>query len=503
LILGPISAVLKKEKIGKKEKEYLKTARKSGKHLLQLVNEILDLTKLESDTLTTQEEVVNLYDYAKRISVMYESYARQKGLQLGFGYVGDKNLQVLLDTDKFEKIFNNLMSNAIKFTDAGGKVDIKFKDLGESIQFKIEDSGMGIHPDDLPHIFERFYQSEQKEQSAKWGTGIGLAICTEMTHLLKGKISAESKLGEGATFIVEIPKKIPPVEKPQSNPLPIQVAEEIVNGVATRKDTILPSKNGGATKILIVEDNRELNDYLKNILEDKYQVKRAYHGLEALDILEEENKNESGVNGQSIDLIVSDVMMPQMDGFELLKKLKATPAWHSIPIIILTARAGLKDKLHALRTGVDDYMVKPFEEEELLARVKNLLANRKERQKYAPKMALDQNFNGLSDEDVEWLSRLEDHVQKNIGNFNLSAEMIADEMALSRSQLFRKLKYLTGLTPIKYVQEVRFNHARSILENNTFSSVKSVAYEVGFKQVKYFSQQFKKRFGKSPSDYLK
>lgn len=502
LILGPIGAVLKKEKLGKQEKGYLTTAYKSGKNLLQLVNEILDLTKLESGTLITHEEVVNLYDYVKRTSIMFESYARQKGLQLGFKYVGDKNLKVLLDTDKFEKIFNNLMSNAIKFTDKGGKIEMKFKDLGDFIEFQIIDSGVGIPPEDLSHIFERFYQSDNTDQDTRWGTGIGLAICTEMTRLLKGNIRAESKLGQGSTFTVEIPKKIAQGESLKVQPLPIQVDEQIVKETHSKTKTILPPKNGKSPKILIVEDNRELNDYLKKILEDSYQVERAYHGLEALDILHQESKVQLNENNRHIDLIVSDVMMPQMDGFELLKKLKSTPGWNSIPIIILTARAGLKDKLYALRTGVDDYMIKPFEQEELLARVENLLNNRKERQKYAPKMSLDQNLKGLSNENVQWLSRLEQFVQKNIGNFDLSAEMIASEMALSRSQLFRKLKYLTGLTPIKYVQEIRFNHARALLENKTFSNVKPIAYEVGFKQVKYFSQQFKKRFGKTPSSYL-
>lgn len=254
---------------------------------------------------------------------------------------------------------------------------------------------------------------------------------------------------------------------------------------------------GKKPTLLIVEDNVELRDYIKQVLSLNYAIETASNGSEALEKL-----NREGVAGKT-DLIISDVMMPVMDGFELLEKLKSNDLLSGIPVVMLTARAALHDKLKALRIGVDDYMLKPFEEEELLARVGNLIKNYREREKTQLEAPEQEKYTGISGEDRSWLEGLEAYTQKNAGHFNLTAEMMADEMALSRTQLFRKIKQLTGLTPTQYVQEVRFSQARTLLENRTYSTVKSVAYEVGYKQVKHFSQQFKKRFGKSPSDYLK
>lgn len=494
LMLGPISSALKSGQLNEKNHRFLSTAQRSGKNLLHLVNEILDLSKMESGKLSLDEEPVDLESLLNRLFAQYESYAAQKGVEAVLKYQAASRLTLMIDINKFEKIFNNFMSNALKFTASGDKVEVELLDKGGVCWLRVADTGSGIHPDDLPNIFTRYYQSKQPNAPTQGGTGIGLALCTELARLQNGHVWAESDLGKGSVFTFEFPKKqfngIQEEEKAS-----VEV-EEYVAEKAPAETVPLPNE-GKKSTLLIVEDNIELRAYIEQVLNTHYKIETAENGAAALKLLNEQN----GTRG--IDLIVSDVMMPVMDGFEFLENLKSEHKYNGIPVIMLTARAALQDKLKALRIGVDDYMLKPFEEEELLARVKNLLDNHRERKKSREKEPIQEKEDKISGEDREWLMHLEDFTKKNAGRFDLSVEMIAEEMALSRSQLFRRMKVLTGLTPIQYVQEVRFAQARKLLEDKTYSTVKSVAYEVGFKQVKHFSTKFKKRYGKTPSEYLK
>ena len=272
----------------------------------------------------------------------------------------------------------------------------------------------------------------------------------------------------------------------------------------------MPITNNQKT-ILVVEDNRSLREYLRFILQDNYTVLTAENGLVALDIL-----SKDGTDTPSVSLIISDIMMPEMDGFQLLEVLKSRTYFQQIPVIMLTARADIQDKLKALRIGVDDYLLKPFEEEELFARVHNLLTNSALRQSFRAELLENavytegsvselgiRNYElGQESRETAWLLDLETVVQKHIGDFDLTADAIADYLAMSRAQFFRRLKTATGLTPNQYLLEVKFNHARQLLEQRKETSVKAAAYSVGMRDVKYFSQQFKERFGKLPSEYL-
>lgn len=497
LMLGPIGSVLKSDKIDLRSQKFLKTALKNGKNLLDLVNEILDLSKLESGNLAVNEEPIVLSGLVRRLYSQYDSFAQQKDIRISLKCLIDKEIALLIDVNKFEKIFNNLLSNALKFTKEGDSIEVTLSENQNSILLRISDTGKGIHPDDLPHIFNRFYQSKQPNAPTQGGTGIGLALCRELAHSLDGHIKVESELGQGTIFTLELPRKL--AQKDQMTQSPLVEVEEIIAEPAPAEIIPTPSE-GKKPTLLIVEDNDDLRSYISQVLGVHYFVKTAENGAEALSMLQQYGKSE---NGDTIDLIVSDVMMPVMDGFELLEKLKSDDNLSGLPVVMLTARAALQDKLKALRIGVDDYMLKPFDEEELLARVSNLISNYREREKTALESPEEDKLSGVSGEDRVWLEELESYTQKNAGSFNLTADMMADEMALSRTQLFRKIKQLTGLTPTQYVQEVRFSQARALLENKAYSTVKAVAYEVGFKHVKNFSQQFKKRYGKSPSDYLK
>ena len=507
LMLAPLSTMMKSGTLDNKNFTLAGLVKQNTQGLLKLANEILDLNKLEAGKLVLHEEKTVVYNLIRRIVAGFESVAEANHIHFTFHYQADKYLQLLLDADKFEKILNNLLSNACKFTKPEGTVTVTVTDEQSFLKLAVADTGRGIHPDDLPHIFNRFYQSNQPDAVTEGGTGIGLSLSMELARLLGGSLSVESRLGAGSTFVFELPKKevlgsikTHEAEAMLQQPMLTEGTAEAVNLMA------IPRTNDENTKatLLIVEDNQSLRDYLTLILEPHYTVFKAENGSVALAILDK---------GIKPDLILSDVMMPIMDGFQLLSALKTNPVFCSIPVIMLTARAELQDKLKALRIGVDDYLVKPFEEEELLARIANLLKNAQNRQ-VAQRESLvstvnenvDENeiseIRPLSIDDQKWLSDLENVLREHISDYNLSTDRIADMLHISRSQFYRRVRLLTGLTPIEYLQEIRFNHARLLLEQRTVSSVKAAAAAVGMRQVQNFSQHFKERFGKLPSEYL-
>lgn len=520
LILSPISSALKRNRLENQDFTLLKLAQQSGQNLLRLVNEILDLSKLEASKLELVEAPTVLYLLLRRTASSFESLAERQNTQFQFDYQAKQELQVLLDADKFQKIVNNLLSNAFKFTSKDGIVHLSLADKGEQILLKVADSGMGIRAEDLPYVFDRFYQSKNPNEAAQGGTGIGLALCKEFSKLFKGKLRVESVVGKGSTFYFEFPKK----EILQS--LPTDAALELKDIKApiesspsnTSENIISPipvNKPISAKTILLVEDNHSLRDYLQLILKEHYQIITAENGAEALERLTGDGERETGNNrpptivNRQPSLIISDVMMPIMDGFQLLEKLKANDDWRHIPVVMLTARAELGDRLKALRIGVDDYITKPFEEEELLTRVSNLIGNLEERANWVKNILPESGDSKprkdrpiLSQEDAAWLADLEIAVQQNMASSGFNVESLSEVLFLSRRQLQRRIKQLTGLSPNQYIQEARLQEARNLLENRIKSSVKSVCAAIGVKDAKHFSGQFKKRFGKVPSEYF-
>ena len=516
LLLAPLSTVLKSGNLDNRNFTLVRLARQNAQGLLKLVNEILDLNKLEASKLELHEEKTVVYNFLRRIIAGFESSAEINDIDFTFDYQSEKYLQIWLDNNKFEKILNNLLSNAFKFTKPKGSVIVTVKEVQNTLTIAVKDTGRGIHPDDLPHIFNRFYQSNQVDALTEGGTGIGLSLSMELAKLMGGQLFVESTLGQGSTFTFELPKK------EVMGTIPTSEAEEMQQEIAVVTEGVdlssletAESSNDSKPTVLIVEDNHGLRDYLSLILNTDYTILKAENGQAALDMLNDKLKmmNNEPSPDSSLkklpDLILSDVMMPIMDGFQLLSALKTSDVFCSIPVIMLTARAELQDKLKALRIGVDDYLIKPFEEEELLARIENLLKNAQHRQ-----IAQQETINAiekeqeapeippLSKDDMKWLADLENVLRENISDYNLSTDRMAEMLYISRAQFYRRVRALTGLTPIEYLQEVRFNHARYLLEQRTVSSVKAAAAAVGMRQVQNFSQHFKERFGKLPSDYL-
>ncbi|MCC6725365.1 MAG: response regulator, partial [Saprospiraceae bacterium] len=515
LILGPLDNILKSKNLDNKEFTQLKLMQQNGQDLLRLTNEILDLSKLEANKLALNEVPVTLYPYLKRVVSMFETYAQKKGINLSFEYRAEVQLQVNLDESKFEKIMNNLLSNAFKYTPKNGSVTVKLEDIGHSLQLEVADTGRGIHEEDVPHIFNRFYQSS-KPHADEGGTGIGLALVQEFTKLFGGSVSVKSELGAGSSFMVVFPKK--QVMRPVGDSEALEIKNLQIAALEKANGNVHKVENQkveqlfalSQSTILVVEDNYQIREYIESLLQESYQVFTAENGQEALDWL-----GKSAAAGQFPDLIISDVMMPIMDGFQLLTALKTAEEYRSIPVVMLTAKAELDDKLKALRIGVDAYLVKPFVEEELLARVGNLLKNAQARRQYAASpaemelepdgseaLAPEDATAPISQADLDWLAEVESVVLKRLPDYDFNLDALGNAIFLSTRQIRRRLKLLTGLSFSEYLNEARFREARRLLEAGEIDSVKRLASEVGMRDVKYFSQQFKLHFGKGPSEYL-
>jgi signal transduction histidine kinase/DNA-binding response OmpR family regulator/ligand-binding sensor domain-containing protein len=502
LILGPLGSVLQRNKLENQDFTLVKLAQMHARQLLQLVNQILDLSKMENDKLELRETPVRLYPFLRRVAAAFESHADQRGILFTFRFKVEKDLSVLLDAPKVETILNNLLSNALKFTpsDADGKVDLTVEHSGHSIQISVADTGRGIHPDDLPHVFNRFYQSQQPGAPIEGGTGIGLALCKELAELMQGSIRAESReLGAGSTFFLEIPLREVLGLQPEE---PEWTGEDDLSVAA-----LVPLDTAGATAdqplVLVVEDNASLRNYVQAVLSGQYRVVCAANGQEALEYLESASTK--------VSLIISDIMMPVMDGFQLLQRLKNAEAYWQVPVIMLTARADVRDQLLALRIGVDDYLLKPFESEELLARVSALLARYREKTQLMPEITeqgIVQDPGDLEETDLTagelaFLEELETVVRRELRNETLSVGWLAAHFYMSERQLQRRINRLTGLSPNAYLREVRLETARFMLEQRSVQTMKEAALEVGFRDEKHFSQLFRERFGKSPAEYLR
>lgn len=510
LILGPISTVLRRDKIDKKDADYLKLARKSSQSLQKLITEILDLGKLESGKLELNESPVNFDKFLKNKAASFQTVAENKGL--AFEYESDLAPQTYLRLDKqmVDKVINNLLSNAIKFTPEGGRVSLQCVagskqtknpklPTANSVLLTVSDTGPGIHPDDLPYIFDRYYQAQKGNEALSGGTGIGLALSKELAELMGGSLTASSEWGKGTHFTFCLPWK----EEQYVGEQPVgDTSDGAVGHISTQEsDLAVPfiPEGEGEISILVTEDNPDLRAYLKSLLAPSYRVVTARHGREALQLLKQTEVAEDP-SDKKIDLIITDLMMPEMDGFTLLDKLKKHPKHCHIPVIMLTARSGIHDRLKALTLGVHDYLTKPFEENELLIRINNLLQWASVRQE--AKAENEKGENETLSQQEAWLQEVDQWVEANFQSSEIRMLDWAASLNLSESQFRRKMKQAAGLSPQQYLQEYRLKIARSMLEKQTVATVSEVAFEVGFSAADYFSKVFQKRYGKLPSQYF-
>ena len=489
LILGPLERVLNQPTRPEKTAEYLMTIQRNALKLLNLVDELLDLSKMESQKLQLHEKPCLLYPFFTRTIEAFRPYAEHQRVRLVLNYLCPENLCIAMDVPKWEKIISNLLSNALKFTPPAGEIVVIVRQSDRQLIVEVTDTGQGIATEDLPFIFDRYFQSKSTQSNLQGGTGIGLSLCREYVRLFNGQISVQSQPGQGATFTIVFVPVVLPVPGVSVE----TVARAAVQPAAPKESAALSQR----PTLLLVEDDKDMLDYISGILSDDYNLLTASNGQLGLNMLD----------SHTVDLVLSDVMMPQLDGFALLERAKER--FGDLPFILLTARIDTADKLHALQLGVDDYLTKPFVEAELKARLSNLLARYDTRRKLRAESALvaAQQPDELQQEallpfDKKWLQQLDDIIHPNLGNPAFSISTLAEKMNISDRGLYNKIKAYTGLSPNQYLIEVRLLKARQLLETKAYQTAAEVCFVVGFKSPPYFSRIFKNRFGKLPSEVL-
>ena len=501
LILGHLQATLKEKygKIGQQIRRNLEVSHRNSRRLLSMIEEILVLSKMEAGKLELHNKPVNLYRLIDRLCESFRPYIEAKHIRYSRHIALARDSIVLLDEKKFEKIVSNLLSNAIKFTQAGDRISVSAAELTAVkseknnqtlVKLTVRDSGSGIHPRDLPRIFDRFYQGGDKDTPIEGGTGIGLALSRELAELLGGSLSVKSRQGQGSVFTLAFPKE-------ETSVLPGE--ENITKTDHPMFPDVLPERQNNSLStvqrdhspvLLLVEDHPEMRSFICQQVAEDYRVLEAADGVEALEVLKKHR----------IDLILSDVMMPRMDGFQLLSALRSDPVTETIPVIMLTARAAREDRLHALTIGVDDYLTKPFDEEELMARIRYSLRNAFKRQRWSARLPEEEKE--VVTADRQFLTRAEAVVIKALSDHQYSVIDMAEALHLSQRQLSRRIRAATGLSPLQFIREIRLQKARILLERKEKETVAEVMYAVGFQKSDYFARVYRKRFGRLPSTYF-
>jgi signal transduction histidine kinase/DNA-binding response OmpR family regulator len=511
LILGPAEQ-LEQNETDEVKKAKLHTIKSSANRMLRLINQILDLSKLETGKGRLNCEKGDLVSFIKGITMSFSSIAERKKISLRFES-DTQEISTYFDRDVIEKIFYNLLSNAFKFTNKGGSVevivnhpvtDISNPFPNNTCKISVRDSGIGIPDSELPKVFNKFYTVENINGFTEQGSGIGLALVKELVEHHKGKITVESKIDEGSVFTVSLPvgkdflneneiaKDRTEGKFISGEKLNEYVDEELVE-VENDNGTDIAEKTDDSLIVLIVEDNPDLRNYIATNLSTDYKLIEASTGKEgcerAVEIIP--------------DLIISDVMMPEMDGYSLCKKLKTDERTSHIPIILLTARAGQEDKITGLETGADDYLTKPFSSKELALRVKNLIETRQTlRKKFSSSLIIRPKEIATGSIDKLFLEKAIKVVERNLSNDKFSVEDFSNEMNLSHSQLHRKLKALVNQSSIQFVRSIRMQRALELLKNNS-GNIAEIAWQVGFTDPSYFTKTFSKHFGYLPSDVSK
>lgn len=495
LILAPIEEIIQHTK-DKEDKTRFQLIYRNAKRLLNLVNQLMDFRKMEMHELKLDPVRGDIAHFIKDVSCSFTDLAERK--QINYSYQSNcSQLYTSFDHDKIERILFNLLSNAFKFTPQGGSVSVEMNtntsDNKTWLEIKVKDTGIGIPAERHEKVFEQFFQSDMPGGFVNRGSGIGLAITKEFVKLNNGTITVESEVNKGSCFIVNLPLELSGGPVPQTGPVSFSTIAPAVKD----QDDILPAppaalKEPSAEKqtILLIEDNDDFRFYLKENLKD------YYHIIEAPDGGAGWQKTLSG----HPDLVVSDINMPVMDGVELCRKIKQDSRTRHIPVILLTAMAGEEAQLKGLETGAADYMVKPFNFEIMLSRVRNLLARQ------APAKHIIGPLDTADTPDTpspneKFLRKVLDIVEKNLSNAGFSVEELSRELCMNRVSVYRRIFSLTGQTPVEFIRTVRIKKAAQLL-SKTEMNVTEVAYEVGFNNPKYFAKYFKMAYNMLPSAYV-
>lgn len=486
LIADPVNYIIHDDNLNSQQRSMLQIVQRNVLVLTQLVSEILDFRKVQNGKMELRLSDFNLAESMKQWIKLFSVSAQKKHIAINMD--APDTIMLRADQDKIERICYNLLSNALKYTSEGGEISLMAKEEGGRVMISVADNGCGISSDELPYIFDRFYQAK----NAGRGTGIGLAIVKAFTELHHGEVSATSIEGKGSTFTIHIPVRQKgevtnqPTEKIEQLVEPSS-AEEVPNQ-ARHIDELIQPYQTDKPEVLIIDDNIDIRTYLRSVLSEKYNVSEAADGKVGLELARKIVP----------DIVLSDIMMPVMDGLAFCQQLKTDKAISHIPVILLTARSLDEQRAEGYEHGADAYLSKPFSLRLLLSRIDNLIESRKKLNQTWSKGVEDDEIGNISNEiDKSFLKQLRKIIQENLANSDLSVEQIGDEIGLSRVQLYRKVKALTGYSPVEIVRKARLTRARHLLQT-TERTVSEVAYAVGFSTPSYFSKCYKDEFGENP-----
>ncbi len=500
LILGPVENILKTEKISESTKEQLHVVQSNANRMLRLINQILDFRKIQNKKMRLKIQPTRLDKLIKEICSNFSKESVDKNIE--FQFVNNAGEIVLwVDRDKTDIIIYNLLSNAFKYTASGKKIEVRIDKASEKgdIQVKVIDEGMGIPREKRSVLFERFTSANEIQNLGNQrGSGIGLNLVKELVDLHKGKIEVESEPGKGTTFAVTFFNG----KEHFGQDVDFIIEDDYNNDSQQKSSTEKASVNDfenfvsikEAPMILVVEDNDEMRLFLKKVLCKNYRIESAVDGVEGWD------KALKLIP----DLIITDLMMPNMDGLELTALIKQNERTSHIPVILLTAKSADESRLEAMKSGSDDYITKPFSPVLLEARVENILEQRRRLQDLYRKhlLELEPAKVEMASQDEVFIAKLLSFMEKNIDNSELTVEDLVSEMAYGRTVFFNKLKGLTGLAPIEFIREMRIKRAAQFLKSGEYN-ISQITYMVGMSDSRYFSKCFKKIYGVTPSEYKK
>lgn len=506
LILGGIEDVRRHDKLSERGESSLTLAYRNAKRMLSLINQLLDFRKIVKNKMELKISRVDLVPVVEDAIEDFREMAAERHIELLFT-VSRRSILVWVDIERMESVIYNLLSNAMKFTPNGGKVEVILsqRDEEECVLLTVRDTGIGIPKDKQGTIFERFAQASRAVDPNMKGSGIGLSLCRDIVALHHGEITLESRPGEGSAFTVRLRLGNAHFGMDQIDFSGASVSEhhshymvsDYTSAESQRRTDVTPPKD--APKILLVEDNRELRIFMYNSLIDTYHVVEAEDGVEALE----------KIRSEMPDIIVTDLMMPRMDGIELIDKVRHDFTMSHIPIIMLTARHSPDDRVKAMEYGADGYITKPFSIELLLARIDNLLTQRRKLfEKFSSQAARNKAVElvvedvVVTDRDEEFMKEVMSWLADHIENSDLTIDQLASHLGLGRTTMYNKLKSLTGKSPVELIKEYRITKSRMLLGTGQFS-VSEVAYKVGFSDPGYFSRCFREQYHMSPAEYLK
>jgi len=519
LILGPLHKIIKSLENDTRFSREIMTIRRNSDRLFRLIDQVIEFRKIETEKVKLRASERDIVSFVRELVDSFEEIADQRSIRLDF-HSEFKEFRIWFDENKLDKIVYNLLANAFKYTPDKGNIDVGLSVAGphspgeldprspvkpdECLEISIEDNGIGIPENDLEHIFDRYYRVENPDSFVQTGSGIGLSLVRELTELHRGKILVSSKLGKGSCFTVLLPcgrehlsedEIVDRVTDGREDMFSVrQFALTDEQEYIGRYDPVQPRLDeGGKPLLLIVDDEPELRSFIKDNFSLDFYVIEAENGAEGFDMALKNNP----------DIIITDILMPVMDGIELCRKIKSDIKTSHIPLVMLTAKANIESRIEGLDTGADAYIAKPFTTKLIEVQISNILESRKRlRRKFSQEFILQPSDIAITSLDADLLQRAIDTVEKHMSDTEFSVDAFIKEMGMSRSRMHRKLKALTEQSTSEFIRFIRLKRSLSLLEKSQMS-IEETAYSVGFNSTAYFTKCFRQQFGKTPSEYLR